>query len=431
LIERDLFLSGLGTGFGRRIKESVSWRVMTIVPPNLCPEWVALCRAATARNRFESVSELVTACRQALPTHSELLGGGSLQSERTKFIERMLERLQRESLETFAGKVLPDVLARGEKTFLCGPVVTALDVAAARATAPVFETWVKDGLDAAQRSNLVQVWRWFDLMQNLLHRYGHADRVELVPLPPKAWFRSTTAQAPMFGVAGLSSTAARSGTESQSGQQEDQETRAGVEAAPAPGSAVASSKTAKTTRVETPKDASGDGRSDLARVDIRVGEILTAKPHPDADALYVEEIDIGRDSGPVTVCSGLRKYIPDAAELLGPCIVVANLKPVKMRGIVSEAMVLCATSADGTQVELVKPPPGAKPGDRVYFPGTDADRDNQPDAQLNPKKKIFEKVAEHFRTSTDPSCEARYGDIPFTTDKGPCRAATIQGGTIR
>jgi tRNA-binding EMAP/Myf-like protein len=166
-------------------------------------------------------------------------------------------------------------------------------------------------------------------------------------------------------------------------------------------------------------------------VDIRVGHILTAKPHPDADSLYVEEIDIGQGNGPVTVCSGLRKHIPDASALLGPCVVVANLKPVKMRGIVSQAMVLCATSADGSCVELIKPPPGARPGDRVYFPGTDADRDNQPDAQLNPKKKIFEKVAEHFRTSNDASCEARYDQVPFTTDHGPCRATTIQGGTIR
>jgi methionine--tRNA ligase beta chain len=227
--------------------------------------------------------------------------------------------------------------------------------------------------------------------------------------------------------------AASEDTETRSEQVDHETPPASMEnAAPA----MKLSKT-KTPEAPPPKAAgpsptsTKEDRSPLARVDIRVGEILTAKPHPDADALYVEEIDIGRDSGPVTVCSGLRKYIPDAAELLGPCIVVANLKPVKMRGIVSEAMVLCATSADGTQVELVKPPPGAKPGDRVYFPGTDADRDNQPDAQLNPKKKIFEKVAEHFRTSTDPSCEARYGDIPFTTDKGPCRAATIQGGTIR
>ena len=39
-----------------------------------------------------------------------------------------------------------------------------------------------------------------------------------------------------------------------------------------------------------------------------------------------------------------------------------------MRGVESQAMVLCANSAEGL-VELVQPPAGSKPGDRVYFEG--------------------------------------------------------------
>ena len=40
-----------------------------------------------------------------------------------------------------------------------------------------------------------------------------------------------------------------------------------------------------------------------------------------------------------------------------------------MRGVKSEAMVMCATSPDGATVEFLRPPPGSKPGDRVYFEG--------------------------------------------------------------
>lgn len=47
----------------------------------------------------------------------------------------------------------------------------------------------------------------------------------------------------------------------------------------------------------------------ITRLDIRVGLITKAQKHPDADSLYVEEIDVG-ESQPRTVVSGLVKYIP-------------------------------------------------------------------------------------------------------------------------
>lgn len=47
----------------------------------------------------------------------------------------------------------------------------------------------------------------------------------------------------------------------------------------------------------------------VAKLDIRVGLIRKAEKHPDADSLYVEEIDVGEDT-PRTVVSGLVKFIP-------------------------------------------------------------------------------------------------------------------------
>ena len=49
---------------------------------------------------------------------------------------------------------------------------------------------------------------------------------------------------------------------------------------------------------------------------------------------------------------------------------MCNLKPAKMRGVMSQGMVMCATQPD--KAELLDPPPGAKAGDRVIckeFPG--------------------------------------------------------------
>jgi tRNA-binding EMAP/Myf-like protein len=48
---------------------------------------------------------------------------------------------------------------------------------------------------------------------------------------------------------------------------------------------------------------------DVSKLDIRVGRIINCQKHPEADALYVEQIDLGEDK-PRTVCSGLVKFIP-------------------------------------------------------------------------------------------------------------------------
>lgn len=53
----------------------------------------------------------------------------------------------------------------------------------------------------------------------------------------------------------------------------------------------------------------GDDTIDIGRLDLRVGRILKAEKHPDADSLYVEQMDIGEEK-PRTVISGLVKHVP-------------------------------------------------------------------------------------------------------------------------
>ena len=48
-------------------------------------------------------------------------------------------------------------------------------------------------------------------------------------------------------------------------------------------------------------------------------------------------------------------------------VLLCNLKPAKMRGVVSQAMVMCASSPD--KVEILDPPSGTVPGDRLTFQG--------------------------------------------------------------
>ena len=57
---------------------------------------------------------------------------------------------------------------------------------------------------------------------------------------------------------------------------------------------------------------------------------------------------------------------------------------LRMRGIMSQAMVMCSANEDRSKFELLDPPAGCAPGDRVTFEGFPG----EPDKQLNPKKKV-------------------------------------------
>nr|XP_045581577.1 aminoacyl tRNA synthase complex-interacting multifunctional protein 1-like [Procambarus clarkii] len=144
---------------------------------------------------------------------------------------------------------------------------------------------------------------------------------------------------------------------------------------------------------------------DVSRLDFRVAKIVSAKKHPDADSLYVEEVDVGEEKTR-TVVSGLVRFVSLEEMQNRMVVVLCNLKPAKMRGITSQAMVMCASTPD--KVEILTPPEGSQPGDLVEFEGYT----RNPDSVLNPKKKIFETCAPDLKT--DANKVAVYKGIPFT-----------------
>ena len=92
---------------------------------------------------------------------------------------------------------------------------------------------------------------------------------------------------------------------------------------------------------------------DFAKVKLVTAKVLDAVPVPKADKLLQLTVDAGEDK-PRTVVSGIAKhYAPE--DLIGKQIVlVANLKPAKLRGIMSEGMILCAEDKDG-KLSLIAP----------------------------------------------------------------------------
>ncbi|XP_049289548.1 aminoacyl tRNA synthase complex-interacting multifunctional protein 1 [Anopheles funestus] len=163
---------------------------------------------------------------------------------------------------------------------------------------------------------------------------------------------------------------------------------------------------------------------DVGRLDMRVGRIVSVSRHPDADSLYVEKIDCGEPNGPRTVISGLVKYVPIEQMQDRMVVALCNLKPAKMRGILSEAMVMCASSPDGA--EILAPPEGAVPGDLVHVEGYP----RVPDVVMNPKKKIFETVAPDLKTNGE--LVACYKEGSFVVPgKGTVKAQTLKNVQVK
>ncbi|KAK5671642.1 glutamate--tRNA ligase [Batrachochytrium dendrobatidis] len=174
---------------------------------------------------------------------------------------------------------------------------------------------------------------------------------------------------------------------------------------------------------EAPKTATMES-SLISKLDIVVGKVLDVKKHPDADTLYVEQIDVGEDK-PREVVSGLVKFMTED-EIRGKTILVLkNLKPVAMRGIKSYAMVLCASNATHDKIEFLVPPAGSVPGDRVYFQG----HEGVPEAQLNPKKKVWEAIQPDFTTRDD--LVAVWKDVEFRTAKGVVTTSSLAKASIK
>ncbi len=81
---------------------------------------------------------------------------------------------------------------------------------------------------------------------------------------------------------------------------------------------------------------------DLFPIRMVVGQIKEVNDHPNADSLYLMKVDLGKELGIKQVIAGLKKYF-SKEDLSGKkAVFCANLKPAKLRGEMSEAMIFAA-----------------------------------------------------------------------------------------
>lgn len=100
---------------------------------------------------------------------------------------------------------------------------------------------------------------------------------------------------------------------------------------------------------------------DFDKIDLRVAKVIEAKKHPNADKLLVLKLEVGDEIRQVV--SGIAKYY-NPEDLIGKnVILVANLKPIKLRGVESHGMVLAASK--GKKLTLATVLDEIKSGARV------------------------------------------------------------------
>lgn len=83
---------------------------------------------------------------------------------------------------------------------------------------------------------------------------------------------------------------------------------------------------------------------DFSKLELKTGKILEVNPHPDAEKLYLLKVDIGEKV--IQLVAGIKPfYTPEQLEnkLI---VVLANMEPKSIRGVLSEGMVLAAQSKD-------------------------------------------------------------------------------------
>ena len=96
------------------------------------------------------------------------------------------------------------------------------------------------------------------------------------------------------------------------------------------------------------------------QIELKVGTVRAAEPHPNADRLLVLRVDVGGEERQLV--AGVRAFYEPAALVGRQVVVVANLEPAKLRGVESQGMVLATTDPATNRTVLLRPDDAVAPG---------------------------------------------------------------------
>jgi len=110
----------------------------------------------------------------------------------------------------------------------------------------------------------------------------------------------------------------------------------------------------------------------FSKAHLQVARLVTVDKHPQADKLYVCQVDIGAPDNRRQLVSGIVDYYTPAQLLNRLVITITNLAKAKLRGVESNVMLLAgddSKTSKENRVILLDPPVGSEVGDRVYLEG--------------------------------------------------------------
>lgn len=133
---------------------------------------------------------------------------------------------------------------------------------------------------------------------------------------------------------------------------------------------------------------------DFEMMDIRVGKIAEIRKHPNADRLFVEQVDLGQ-TGKLQIVSGLVEHCTIEELQDKHCIFLISIKKDKLKGELSHGMIICASYEDKFEVLSA---PVDEPGEKLYLEGNKRPvvrTFNVP--KLDVKTPTFEEIFKHLK----------------------------------
>jgi len=170
----------------------------------------------------------------------------------------------------------------------------------------------------------------------------------------------------------------------------------------------------------------GTSEAALAKIDLRCGRIIECSRVPDADTLYLLKINVGEEA-PRQVISSLVKHYQEDQLKDRQVVVYCNIKPGKMRGYDSQAMILAATRDKGTEnevCELVTPPSGTTEGTRAMCGGVEVGSQSATQS-VKHISKVWSQVQPLLQTSQ--SKESTFSGTTLTMNQAPLTVESLTG----
>lgn len=90
-------------------------------------------------------------------------------------------------------------------------------------------------------------------------------------------------------------------------------------------------------------------------LNLKIGYTKAVEAHPESDQLYISQVELNQDGATKQICSGLRRCMPRESLQDQLVVVVDNMKKCKLRGQVSEGMLLCGENPSTSDVKLCVP----------------------------------------------------------------------------